>query len=152
MPEEKQSQTKTDTLKEQGNLNPHPERVVDPLFKDDRFFDPYDLLQVKYEMLRRVQCEGQSVTQTADDFGFSRRAFYQIQTLFKQGGLMELLPQKRGPRKRHKLTPVVLDFLNKQILEKASVSSDDLVRAVEEHFGLRVHKRTIERALRAKKK
>jgi hypothetical protein len=29
--------------------------VTDPLFRDSAFFDPDDLVQVKYEMLRSVQ-------------------------------------------------------------------------------------------------
>jgi hypothetical protein len=36
------------------------------------FFDPRDLVQVKYEMLRRVRIDGASVSQAARDFGFSR--------------------------------------------------------------------------------
>ena len=39
-------------LKANGTLNPHTRRVHDALFHDAPFFDPRDLLQVKYEMLR----------------------------------------------------------------------------------------------------
>jgi hypothetical protein len=46
-------------------LNPSPERVTDELFQE--FFDPRDLVQVKYEMLRRVQTEGQPVGRSAID-------------------------------------------------------------------------------------
>ena len=45
---------KTRSLKEHGCLNPHAERVRDELFLSNPFFDPRDLLQVRYEMLRRV--------------------------------------------------------------------------------------------------
>ena len=34
-------------------LHPHPETVTAALFQDSAFFDPDDLIQVKYEMLRR---------------------------------------------------------------------------------------------------
>ncbi len=57
-----------------GTLNPTPQKVQDPLFHSDPFFDPDDALQVKYEMLRRVQREGHSVTETAKDFGLTFQA------------------------------------------------------------------------------
>ncbi len=77
-------QAKRERLKEQGNLNPHPERISDPLFSEDGFFDPRDLPQVKYEMLRRVQTEGRPVARAVADFGFSRRAYYRIRAAFDQ--------------------------------------------------------------------
>ena len=48
-------------LRQQGTLNPRPGRVSDALFVKDSFFDSRDLVQVKYEMLRRVQAENHSV-------------------------------------------------------------------------------------------
>jgi len=35
-------------LRKQGTLNPRPREVTDPLFAKDSFFDPRDLVQVKY--------------------------------------------------------------------------------------------------------
>jgi hypothetical protein len=66
------SDAKQRILQQQGSFNPRPKAVTDPLFLNEPFFDPRDLVQVKYEMLRRVQSEGQSVTQAAAAFGFSR--------------------------------------------------------------------------------
>ena len=57
--------TKLRTLQQQGTLNPRPKAVRDELFLQDDFFDPRDLVQVKYEMLRRVRTEGKSVTDAA---------------------------------------------------------------------------------------
>ena len=65
-------ETKFRTLQRQGTLNPRPMTVRDALFLEDDFFDPRDLVQVKYEMLRRVRTEGNSVTDAATNFGFSR--------------------------------------------------------------------------------
>src|SRR5205823_9376647 len=62
------------TLRQHGVLNPHPEAVTDPLFQTGDFFDSQDLLQVKYEMLRRVQIDKAPVTETAAVFGLSGRA------------------------------------------------------------------------------
>jgi hypothetical protein len=57
--------SKGESLRQQGVLNPHPQKVADPLFLRGEFFDPRDLVQVKYEMLRRVRVEGSSVSEVA---------------------------------------------------------------------------------------
>src|SRR5215469_7428127 len=77
-------------LRQQGALNPRPEQVTDQLFLTNEFFDPRDLVQVKYEMLRRVQSDGQPVSRAAAALGFSRPSFYQAQATFQQGGLPAL--------------------------------------------------------------
>ena len=89
---------KRQALRQTGTLNPRPHRVTDELFADSDFFDPNDLLQVKYEMLRRVGRDDFTVKQAAQLFGFSRPSFYQAQAAFTRGGLGALVPQKRGPR------------------------------------------------------
>ena len=43
---------------------PTSERVSDRLFQTYLFFDPRDLLQVKYEMLGRVVIDGQPIGST----------------------------------------------------------------------------------------
>jgi hypothetical protein len=60
-------------LREARCLNPRPEAVADQAFTaGPEFFDARDLVQVKYEMVRRVRAEGQPVTAAAAAFGFSR--------------------------------------------------------------------------------
>jgi transposase len=139
---------KRDALHERGTLNPHPERVEDELFGQGEFFDARDLVQVKYEMLRRVKFEGASVAGAAEKFGVSRPSFYAAQTAFAQGGLAGLLPRKRGPRGGHKLRAEVLRFLEESSAGDPSLTASKLVPLVVEHFGLAVHPRSIERALR----
>jgi transposase len=141
---------KRQALRHTGTLNRRPERVTDALFADSDFFDPHDLLQVKYEMLRRVHTDDFTVSQAARRFGFSRPAFYQARAAFTRGGLGALIPQKRGPRRAHKLSPKVVAFVERTI---AADPATDLVAAVQQAFDLSVHRRSIERALaRAKKK
>ena len=141
---------KQQALRQTGTLNPRPDRVIDELFVDSDFFDPNDLLQVKYEMLRRVARDDLTVRQAAQLFGFSRRSFYQAQNAFTRGGLGALVPQKRGPRRAHKLSQKVVAFIERTI---AADPGADLVAAVRQAFGISVHRRSIERALaRAKKK
>src|SRR5271168_4256531 len=56
---------KAAALARDGALNPHPEAVRDPLFSDNPFFDPRDLVQVRYEMVRRHEADGQMISTVA---------------------------------------------------------------------------------------
>jgi transposase len=143
---------KTDALREQGCLHPHPEKVTDELFASSEFFDARDLVQVKYEMLRRVRVDGRPVSDSAARFGLSRPSYYQAQESFEQGGLPALLPKKPGPRRAHKLSDEVLAALREALAEKPELGSEDLVGLVEERFGISVHRRSIERALSRQEK
>ena len=138
---------KDETLRNQGVLNPRPERVTDELFAESEFFDPRDLVHVKYEMLRRVAKEGWSVTKSAKAFGFSRVAFYRALGAFRKAGLFGLLPRRRGPRGAHKLSEEVMGFARGVLEEDALLSTAELVRMIKERFGISVHRRSIERAL-----
>src|SRR5206468_2984443 len=80
------SDGKLTALRQAGALHPRPQAVTDPLFAAHPFFDARDVVQVKYEMLRRMQADGGTVTQAAAAFGFSRVAFYQAQAAFAAGG------------------------------------------------------------------
>ena len=147
MPKAPENQPKTQALRQSGTLNPRPQDVRDELFREKEFFDARDLLQLKYEMLRRVSQEGHSISQAAASFGFSRPSFYQAQTAFEAGGLAGLVPQKRGPKQGHKLTPEILEFVRKARADDAKVTTSDLVKMVQERFGVELHSRTIERGL-----
>ena len=141
---------KRQILRQTGTLNPRPGQVTDELFTNNDFFDPNDLLQVKYEMLRRVRSDDFTVSQAAQLFGFSRPSFYQAQETFTRGGLGALVPQKRGPRRAHKLSQKIVAFIERTI---AADPGADLAAAVQQEFGISVHRRSIERAsARAKKK
>ncbi len=143
---------KEEALRKHGALNPQAEEVRDPLFHQDPFFDPRDLVQVKYEMLRQVRVEGKAVTDSASNFGFSRPSFYEARSAFEEGGLSGLLPKKRGPRGGHKLTEEVVEFLRGERERDESVSGKALAELLEERYGLKVHPRSIERALKGRKK
>lgn len=129
-------------------LNPRPESVTDPAFIGaPPFFDARDLLQVKYEMLRRVHTDGATVTQAASAFGFSRPSFYAAQAAWLAHGLPGLLPARPGPRDGHKLTADIVAFLIDARDRDPALRIDALVRLVEAHFDRVVHPRSIERAL-----
>jgi transposase len=144
--------SKLDALGQNGTLNAHPEDVTDGLFLDSVFFDPRDLLQVKYEMLRRVRQDGMSISKAAKMFGFSRVSYYQIQHAYDQQGLAGLMPRQRGPRHAHKLTGEVMEFISACKNKKASLHASDLAIRIKQHFGLSVHPRSIERALQRQQK
>jgi transposase len=140
-------------LRRHHALNPRPQAVRDPAFLGENpFFDPEDLVQVKYEMLRQVREEGRRVSETSATFGFSRPSFYQAQTAFQASGLPGLVPQRPGPRRAHKLSEAVLGFLEEALAEDASLRTAALVRLLEERLELTVHPRSIERALARRRK
>lgn len=143
---------KADLLREQGCLHPHPEQVTDEAFVASEFFDRRDLVQVKYEMLRRVRVDGQSISQSAAGFGLSRPSYYQAQAAYEDGGLPALLPKKPGPRRAHKLSEEVVRALREALAEQPELSPRELVALAEERFGLSVHRRSIERALARQEK
>src|SRR5215469_6719647 len=98
-------------LRAARSLNPRPEAVRDDVCAaGPGFFDARDLVQVKYEMVRRVRAEGQPVTAAAAAFGFSRPSFYQAAAAVDAGGLAALVPARPGPRAAHKLTGEVVAF------------------------------------------
>ena len=144
--------SKGESLRQQGVLNPHPQKVADPLFLRSEFFDPRDLVQVKYEMLRRVRVEGASVTEVTQAFGFSRPVFYQAQALYHRAGLPGLIPQRPGPRQAHKLSDLIVDFLLQHRLRDPLLRAPALSELVREHFDIVVHPRSIERALERRRK
>jgi len=148
----KRTDPKLTTLHERRTLKPRPERVTDALFQQSAFFDARDLPQVKYEMIRRVEVEHAAVTAAATAFGLSRPSFYEAREALARDGLAGLLPRKRGPREAHKLRPDVMVFIAKQRAADRLLSPTALVALVKKHFGVVVHRRSIERALRRQEK
>ena len=145
---------KIDILRQQGTCNRHPEAVRHELFQcqDGEFFDARDLIQVKYEMLRLVAVEKESVTKAATAFGFSRPSFYEAQSALQRAGLAGLIPHKRGPRAAHKLTPRIMEFVQERRAAQPALRVTELVQLIEERFQVRVHPRSIERRLLSQKK
>ena len=139
------SDEKRALLRQSHTLHPHPEGVRDPLFTSGSpFFDPRDLVQVKYELLRRVHIDGYSVTQATSLFALSRPTFYTAQAGWEQAGIIGLLPQPTGPRHAHKLTEEILVQLRP--LAK-TMSPSQLAEWLQKQHHLTVHPRSIERAL-----
>jgi transposase len=146
------SGSKIKKLKEQGVLNPKAEKVTDEMFEKNEFFDSQDLLQVKYEMLRRVQKDGWTVLKASQKFGFSRPSFYKAQNDFSTKGLPGLIPRQKGPKEAHKLSADVMEYVDQTIAKDNTLKAAKIVSLLEKRFSLKVHPRSIERALARRKK
>jgi transposase len=128
-------------------LNPRPEAVVDAEFRASEFFDARDMAQVKYEMVRRVRVGGQPVARAAASFGLSRPSFYQARAALDQAGLAGLVPAKPGPKAGRKLTAEMVAFAEAARARDPGAGAAGLADMVFERFGVRVHPRTVGRAL-----
>lgn len=133
-------------------LNPHPEQVQASWFRSGDFFDPHDLIQTKYEMLRHVQIDGASKAEAAYLFGMSRPTFYQAEAAFAREGLVGLLPRQRGPKGAHKLTSEVMALIDQRLQANGAIRARLLAQEIKSRLGLSVHPRSIERAIAARKK
>lgn len=138
---------KRESLMASRTLNPHPETVTAVVFTGGEFFDPRDLVQVKYEMVRQVEVEDVPVSRAAAAFGFSRQSVYTARAALAEQGLAGLVPGKPGPKQGHKLTEAVVDHLEELLAADPTVGVGDLVAAVAEQFGVSVHPRSVQRAL-----
>jgi len=138
------NQKKIKTLRSSGALNRHPEKVRHPLFTE------HDLVQLKYETLRAVQLDGHPIAQAALDFGLSRPTIYEARASLRQAGVEGLLPQKRGPKKARKLTPEVRRYLEELVGSEPDLQAVVLVQRVRTRFGIVLHPRTVEKAVRKK--
>jgi len=147
----KSQSAKVTALLTEGTFNPAAEQVRDPKFRQHEFFDPRDLVQVKYELLRRVSLEHASVTAATAEYGVSRPTYYQAKAHFATGGIAGLVPRKRGPRGPHKLQGEVLAFVEQHLVVGKPVRARALAQRLREEFALTIHPRTIERAVAGKK-
>jgi transposase len=122
-------------------------RVSDPVFGSSPFFDPQDLVQVKYEMVRRVRVDGVAVATAARSFGFARNTFYTAAAALDAAGPAGLVPGKPGPKGPRKLTDPVMEWVEASIAGGGSARAKDLADLVAREFGFTVHPRSIERRL-----
>ena len=87
------------------------------------------------------------VTAAAAAFGFSRPSFYEAAAAVDQDGLGGLVPAKPGPRRAHKLTDEVIAYARQLRESDPGIGSARLADAIAATFAIRVHPRSVERAL-----
>ena len=134
-------------LAEARCLNPRPEQVRDPEFLSSDFFDARDVVQVKYEMVRKVKAGGAPVTAAAAAFGYSRPSYYEAAAALERSGLEGLVPARPGPRGPHKLTEEILAWAEEQLAADPALRPARLPDRIEAASGVRVHPRSVEKAL-----
>ena len=120
--------------------------MTDPEFLASEFFDARDAVQVKYEMVRKVG-GGAPVTAAAAAFGYSRPAYYEAAAALERSGLDGLVPARPGPRGGHKLTGQILAWAEQQLAADPACARRSWLPRSQESFGVRVHPRSVERAL-----
>ena len=143
---------KREALAKEGVLNRRPEAIRDTLFTGNPFFDAKDLVQVRYEMVRRHRVDGVAISETSSNFGVSRPTFYKALRALQKAGLPGLLPSQRGPKDGHKISADVVAFVVALKVAKPKLTTSQCLREVEMRFGIKVHRRSLERALARKKK
>ena len=136
--------TRIRALTEAGLLHPNPDGVFAPLFTGGSgFFLASDKVQVKYEMLRARLVESVPVAEAAAAHGYSRAAFYLVAAAFEQSGMAGLVDERRGRRGPVKLRAEIVDFIRADAGSGAQIAEQ-----VADRFGVRLHRRTVERVRR----
>ena len=120
----------------------------DAKFRAGEFFDPRDVVQVKYELLRRVSVDKLSITEASDEYGVSRPTYYQTKADFDTAGIAGLVPAKPGPRGPHKVDDEVLAFLRTRVVAGEPLRARVLAKLVRDNLDIELHPRTIERVLK----
>jgi transposase len=143
--------TKKRALLASGTLNSRPEAVLSDLFKVD-FFDPCDLAQVKYEMLRAHSVDEDPIAEVCRQFGLSRESFYRIQKAFRELGFCSFLPRKRGRKGPVKLKGEVLEFALAKQKENPDLDPGRLADLIQERFGIPIHRTTVLRGMKKKRR
>jgi transposase len=138
---------KTRALAASRTLNPRPEKVTDAAFAPGSFFDPADLVQVKYEMVRRSEIDGVPAATAAAAFGFSRQSLYTAKSALAGPGGGGIPRPRPGPKSGHKLTEEVVDLLEELLAADATLRPAGLAAALRQRTGISVHPRSAERAL-----
>jgi len=137
--------TKKKFLEQEGVLNPKPERVSHPLFETLDFFDPLDLPQVRYEMIRAARVENISVSEACKIFGFSREYFYKLERAFKDRGYVSLLGSTIGRRPIIAVNQEVVNFIVHRKIEDAKLSGENLRQEIRRFYNVDCSCRTVER-------
>jgi transposase len=82
----------------------------------------------------------------------SRPTFYKAQSALAVAGLLGLIPHLRGPKGGHKITDDVVAFLTDLKVATPELTTSECLAAIETRFDVKVHRRSLERALAGKKK
>lgn len=141
------NEAKREFLAGQGLLHAKPERVRHPLFGTVAFFDPHDLAQVRYEMLRTARVDAVTVAKACRLFGFSREYFYQLEREFMARGYVALLGAPRGRRPLIGVNQEIITFLVQRKIADPQLTGEQLRQELLSSYGIECSRRTVERVL-----
>ena len=136
---------KREFLKKEGILNPNPERVICPKFQNMDFFDPLDLPQVRYEMLRLARVGNVSVSEACRQFGFSREYFYRLERSFMERGYVSLLGSRKGRRPVIALNQEIVNHVAHRKMEEPGLSGEEQRKEIFKIYKVECSRRTVER-------
>ena len=143
--EETRTELKKKFLEQEGLINPKPERVSHPLFETLNFFDPRDLPQVRYEMIRAARVENITVAKACKLFGFSREYFYKLERSFMVRGYVALLGSTMGRRPIIALNQEIVNFIVHRKVEQSTISGERLRQEIQKIYHVDCSRRTVER-------
>ena len=132
-------------LKKEGILNLKPDRILCKKFQTLDFFDPLDLPQVRYEMLRSARVDNTSVAGACRKFGFSREYFYRLERGFRERGYASLLASRKGRRPIIALNQEIVNFIAHRKIEEPNVSGESLRKEILRLYKVDCSRRTVER-------
>ncbi len=142
---------KKETLLGNGSYNKNYSKVERKKFLEDNFYDPMDIIQVKYELLRDAKDARRGIGGITNEYGYTRASYYNIKAAFEKDGLAALVPGKTGPKAPHKLTSERQEYIERYISENPSASSAEITTDLSSSIGIKISKRTVERYRRKKK-
>jgi transposase len=143
--EETMTELKKKFLEQEGLINPKPERVSHPLFETLNFFDPLDLPQVRYEMIRAARVEKMSVAAACKLFGFSREYFYKLERAFMARGYVAMLGSTMGRRPIIALNQEIINFIAHRKIEEPGLSGEKVRQEIQTLYNVDCSRRTVER-------
>jgi hypothetical protein len=142
---------KKEALVENGTFNRNHEKVKRSKFLAGGFYDPTDIMQVKYEMLRDAMGDIGSIEALSGEYGYTRASYYNIREAFDRGGVMALAHGKTGPKEPRKLTREAQAHIEGYTAGHPSASANDIRANLVQDKGIQVSKRTVERHMAKKK-
>jgi len=125
-------------LLEQGNILIGPKGVI-PVRDDDEII-------LKLAMLFEGECEGQSPTQCAQKFGYSRQRYYQLLNQFIKAGAQGLKNRKRGPKRNYRRTDEVVRQIIRYRFLDPKISTEVIAQKLVQ-TGRQISARSVERVI-----
>ncbi len=138
---------KIEFLKKEGIINTKPDRIIHSLFQNNDFFDPLDLMQVRYEMLRAARIENMTVSEACKQFGYSREYFYSLNRDFISRGFAGIMGSIMGRPPLLAQNPEIINYILQRKFTEPNLTGEDLRRELKSKFQLECSRRTVERLI-----